>query len=114
MQATPHAIRDLSRILTFRSPHYVKIISQPEEFAVMNTPESYPGYSSSQALARSAKNFPDHSALNYMGRIISYKKLEAMVNAFSRALTNMGIKPGDFVSSVPQKAAVPICKKGDV
>ncbi len=46
MQATPHAIRDLSRILTFRSPHYVKLISQPEEFAIMNTPESYPGYSS--------------------------------------------------------------------
>ena len=46
MQATPHAIRDLSRILTFRSPHYVKLIGQPDEFAIMNTPESYPGYSS--------------------------------------------------------------------
>lgn len=45
MQATPHAIRDLSRVLTFRSPHYIKLIGQPEEFAVMNTPESYPGYS---------------------------------------------------------------------
>ncbi|MBC2713867.1 MAG: alpha/beta fold hydrolase [Desulfobacteraceae bacterium] len=46
MQATPHAIRDLSRLLTFRSPYYVKVISQPDEFAIMNTPESYPGYSS--------------------------------------------------------------------
>ena len=45
MQATPHAIRDLSRILTFRSPHFVKIIGKPDEFAIMNTPESYPGYS---------------------------------------------------------------------
>jgi pimeloyl-ACP methyl ester carboxylesterase len=46
LQATPHAIRDLSRVLTFRSPHYVKLIGKPEEFAIMNTPESYPGYSS--------------------------------------------------------------------
>lgn len=45
MQATPHAIRDLLRILTFRSPHFVKIIGKSEEFAIMNTPESYPGYS---------------------------------------------------------------------
>ncbi len=45
MQATPHAVRDLSRVLTFRSPHYVKLIGQPGEFAIMNTPESYPGYS---------------------------------------------------------------------
>lgn len=60
----------------------------------------------SQALSRSAKNFPGHSALNYMGNIISYKKIESMVNAFSRALTNMGIKPGDKVAvclpNIPQ------------
>jgi pimeloyl-ACP methyl ester carboxylesterase len=46
LQATPHAVRDLSRLLTFRSPHYVKVIGKPDEFAIMNTPESYPGYSS--------------------------------------------------------------------
>ncbi|PIP40447.1 MAG: alpha/beta hydrolase [Desulfobacterales bacterium CG23_combo_of_CG06-09_8_20_14_all_51_8] len=46
LQAAPHAIRDLSRIITFRSPHYVKIIGKPDEFAIMNTPESYAGYSS--------------------------------------------------------------------
>ncbi|MBC2713868.1 MAG: long-chain fatty acid--CoA ligase [Desulfobacteraceae bacterium] len=60
----------------------------------------------SRALSRSAKNFPDHSALNYMGCIISYKKLESMVNAFARALTDMGIKPGDKVAvclpNIPQ------------
>ncbi len=60
----------------------------------------------SQALSRSAKNFPNHSALNYMGRIISYKNLESMVNAFARVLTEMGIKPGDKVAvclpNIPQ------------
>lgn len=46
LQAAPHAMKDLARILTFQSPHYVKIVGKPEEFAVMNTPESYPGYMS--------------------------------------------------------------------
>jgi len=45
-QAAPHALHDLARIIMFRTPHYVKVISHPNEFAIMNTPESYPGYSS--------------------------------------------------------------------
>jgi len=60
----------------------------------------------SQALSRSAKNFPDNSALNYMGRITSYTKLESMVNAFASALKAMKIKPGDKVAvclpNIPQ------------
>jgi len=44
MRALPHGIRDLSRMLTFRSPHYVQVVGKPDEFAVMNTPESYSGY----------------------------------------------------------------------
>lgn len=44
LQAAPHAIRDFCRSITFRDPHYVKIIGNPDEFAVMNTPESYAGY----------------------------------------------------------------------
>jgi pimeloyl-ACP methyl ester carboxylesterase len=46
MQAMPHAIKDMLRLATFQSPHYVKVIGTPDEFAIMNTPESYPGYSS--------------------------------------------------------------------
>lgn len=46
LQAAPHGLRDFFRMITFRSPHYVKIIGKPDEFAIMNTPESYPGYSS--------------------------------------------------------------------
>ena len=60
----------------------------------------------SRALSRSAKNFPNHSALNYMGHIISYKKLDSMVNAFARVLTGMGIKANDKVAvclpNIPQ------------
>lgn len=46
MQAMPHALKDVVRMATFQSPHYVKVIGTPDEFAIMNTPESYPGFSS--------------------------------------------------------------------
>ena len=45
LEASYHGLRDLFRIITFRSPYYVKIISNPEEFACLNTPECFPGYS---------------------------------------------------------------------
>jgi long-chain acyl-CoA synthetase len=60
----------------------------------------------SQALTRSAKNFPDHTALNYMGQKITFKELDGLVNAFARALQEMGIQPGDKVAlclpNIPQ------------
>jgi len=39
-----HGFRDLFRILTFREPHYVPVVADPGTFALMNTPESKPGY----------------------------------------------------------------------
>lgn len=45
LKASPHILLDLIRLLTFQSPHFVKVIGRPDEFALMNTPESYPGYS---------------------------------------------------------------------
>jgi len=60
----------------------------------------------SQALTRSAKNFPNHTALNYMGKKISFKELDGLVNAFARALKEMGVQPGDKVAlclpNIPQ------------
>lgn len=44
LQSTPHALRDVWRIITHRQPHQVKVVATPEAFGVMNTPESYPGY----------------------------------------------------------------------
>lgn len=60
----------------------------------------------SAALTRSANNFPDHPALNYMGKKITYERLNQLVNSFARALKDLGIKPGDKVSvclpNIPQ------------
>ena len=60
----------------------------------------------SQALTRSAREFPNHTALNYMGMQITFKKLDGLVNAFARVLKDMGIQPGDKVAvclpNIPQ------------
>ena len=59
-----------------------------------------------QALKRSADNFPNHTALNYMGKKITYRDLNAMVNRFARALLDMGVEPGDKIAvclpNIPQ------------
>jgi long-chain acyl-CoA synthetase len=52
----------------------------------------------SEALTRSAKNFPNSTALNYMGNRITYKQLDGMVNQFARALMDLGVKKGDKVA----------------
>ena len=60
----------------------------------------------SEALTRSAQDFPDRTALNYMGRTISYRGLEDLVNRFARALIDLGIRAGDTVAvclpNIPQ------------
>lgn len=59
-----------------------------------------------QALMRSARNFPDHIALNYMGKRITYRELDNLVNRFTRTLSDLGIKPEDKVAvclpNIPQ------------
>ncbi len=54
----------------------------------------------SEGLARSARDFPDQVALNYMGKKITYKQLDGMVNRFARALSDLGVKEGDKVASI--------------
>ena len=60
----------------------------------------------SEALTRSAKNFPNHTALNYMGKKITYAELDRLVNSFARALQDLGIQEGDKVGvclpNIPQ------------
>jgi len=39
-----HALRDLLSVIAFQGPHCVPVAADPGEFALMNTPESKPGY----------------------------------------------------------------------
>jgi long-chain acyl-CoA synthetase len=57
-------------------------------------------------LAETARNFPDHTALLYYGKRISYAELDRLASRFSRALIGLGIKQGDRVAlmlpNIPQ------------
>lgn len=44
VQAISHGFRDLVRIITFRSPHLIKIVDEPDSFALLNTPDCMPSF----------------------------------------------------------------------
>ena len=52
----------------------------------------------SEALTRSAMRFPDNVAMDFMGKKITYKELDGLVNRFARALIDLGVKEGDRIS----------------
>jgi long-chain acyl-CoA synthetase len=54
----------------------------------------------SQALARTAKDYPDNVALILMGKRITYRQLDEYVNRFANALAELGIGKGDKVALV--------------
>ena len=59
-----------------------------------------------EALDRSARNYPDQAALLMMGKKITYRELNALVNRFANALRDLGVKKGDKVAillpNIPQ------------
>ena len=59
-----------------------------------------------EVLSRNAKQFSVQPALLYMGKKISFLELDSLVNRFSRALLNLGVKKGDKVAmllpNIPQ------------
>ena len=62
-----------------------------------------------QALARTARELPDKTALIFVDSKITYRQLNDMANRFANALIDMGVKPGDKVAmlmpNMPQLAA---------
>jgi long-chain acyl-CoA synthetase len=67
---------------------------------------NYPDITLGTVLAQTASKFPDHTALLFYGKRITYRELDRLVNQFARALTDMGIKRGDRVAlmlpNIPQ------------
>jgi long-chain acyl-CoA synthetase len=59
-----------------------------------------------EALERSARNYSDQTALLLMGRKISYRELNRLVNRFAAALNDLGVRKGDKVAlllpNIPQ------------
>jgi long-chain acyl-CoA synthetase len=50
-----------------------------------------------EALIRTAKKFPDHTGFIFIGRRITYRELDILVNRFANALIDLGVKAGDKV-----------------
>jgi len=50
-----------------------------------------------EVLTRTAARFPDTAAFIYMGKTITYRELDALVNCFARALADLGVIKGDKI-----------------
>jgi len=68
---------------------YVPGVPREVQFEKITLPE---------VLTRNAKQFPQVPALLFMGKKISFLELEGLVNRFSRALLDLGVKKGDKVA----------------
>jgi long-chain acyl-CoA synthetase len=59
-----------------------------------------------EVLTRTAATYPDRVAMIYMGKKITYRQLEKLVNRFTRALIDIGVREGDKVAmllpNIPQ------------
>ena len=66
----------------------------------------YPNITVGEVLSRTVSKFPDHTALLFFGKKISYEQLDALVNRFAHALAGLGVKKGDRVAlmlpNIPQ------------
>ena len=66
----------------------------------------YPDIPLSDFLKKTAKNYPDHPAIIYFDKEISYRQLDAASDRFATALADLGVKKGDkvglFLPNIPQ------------
>jgi len=53
---------------------------------------SYPDVPLHQLLSNSARRFPDRAALEFYGRRISYRQLDALTDRFAQALLRLGVR----------------------
>ena len=53
-----------------------------------------------EILAQTARDFPDKTGFIYMGKQITFGRLDGLVNRFARALAELGVKKGDRVGLV--------------
>jgi len=58
----------------------------------------YPNSTLGNILAQTVQKFPDHTALLFFGKKISYSELDRLVNRFAQALTGLGVRKGDRVA----------------
>ena len=66
----------------------------------------YPDVPLFEVLDKSEKTYPENTALIFMGKKISYRKLRELADRFATALTDLGVEKGDrialFLPNCPQ------------
>ena len=73
-----------------------------------NVPKTiaYPEEPLHELLRRSAEKHPDHPAIHFLGKNITYKELQADVDKLATALHNLDVKQGDrvaiYLPNIPQ------------
>jgi len=67
---------------------------------------NYPDCSMSEAVFKTADAYTDYTALEFMGRRITYKQLKESVDLVARSFAALGIKPADKITiclpNIPQ------------
>lgn len=66
----------------------------------IRTSIDYKKITCSGALTRSAEEFPDNVALDFMGKKFTFREFDGLVNRFARALRDLGVKEGDRVALI--------------
>ncbi len=57
----------------------------------------YPSHPYAEILSRTAERFPENEAVIFRDLNLTYRELDALVNAFSNALLDLGVRKGDRV-----------------
>lgn len=78
----------------FSTPSNARPHLQPELFRPFL---QYPDYPYAEMLTRTAERYPEHIALAFNDISLTYRELEALVNAFANALLDWGIGRGKTV-----------------
>jgi long-chain acyl-CoA synthetase len=65
---------------------------------VPHTLQPYPNRTLLDIVAKTARERPEHTALYFKSKAMSYGRLEKLSDAFAHALTRMGVKKGDRVA----------------
>ncbi len=76
-------------ILSTDPPHLQAELFRP--------PLQYPSHAYAELLTRSAQRYPENIAIVFKGVNLTYRELEALVNAFANALLDLGIRKGQHV-----------------
>jgi pimeloyl-ACP methyl ester carboxylesterase len=102
LQALGHGLWDLLRARTGCSPHYVKVVGHPDEFAVMNMPEALPGY---RSLKPEATDWQNRCPARILLAVLSYRPVEYVERVRCPALVMYGEKDSLTRAEAVEKAA---------